>query len=68
MYKRYDLCVSYNNVPIYSCSFSSINLLIKIACGFDRNVCDVDASDVVLAKTIPIEDYCQIFEDDVNGI
>lgn len=68
MYKRYDLLVSYNSVPIYSCSFSSLNLMVKIACGFDRNICDIDATDTLLEKTVPVTDYCQIFQDDINGI
>ena len=68
LYKRYDLYVSYSDIPIYSASFSSVNLLIKIACGFDRHLCDVTATDIILEKTLPIEEYCQIFQDDINGI
>lgn len=68
MYKRYDFDVFYNSVCVYSCSFSSINNLVKFACGFDRNVCDLSAVDNVFERDIPLEDLCIEFEGDCYGI
>lgn len=68
MFKRYDLDVFYNEVPVYGASFSSINHLVKFACGFDVNVCDFIAVDVVTEKSIPIVELMEIFRSDINGI
>lgn len=68
MFKRYDLDVFYNSVPVYSASFSSINHLVKFACGFDNTVCDFIAVDVVTEKTVPIEELMEVFRSDINGI
>lgn len=68
MFKRYDLDVFYNSVPIYSGSFSSINLLTKFSCGFDSNVCDFIAVDTLLENTLPIEEMMNDFRGDINGI
>lgn len=67
MYKRYDLTVYYSSVPIYSASFSSINLLVKFACGFDP-VCDIDAIDAVFERSLPIEELMNEFKGDCYGI
>lgn len=68
MFKRYDLVVYCIDTPIYNAAFSSINNLVKFACGFDRNVCVLDAVDVVFEKPIPIDELCKEFEVDINGI
>lgn len=68
MYKRYDLCVSYADVPIYSASFSSLNNMVKFACGFDSSICDIVASDAVFDRSIPIDDYIMEFKDSCYGI
>ena len=68
MFKRYDLDVFYNSVPVYSASFSSINNLVKFACGFDRRVCDILATDVLYEKSVPIVELCNTFEGENNGI
>lgn len=68
MFKRYDLSVFCNEHLVYAANFSSINLLVKFACGFDRNICELDCVDTVFEKTIPLEDLCKEFENDRNGI
>lgn len=68
MYKRYDLDVYYADVPIYAGSFSSINLLVKFACGFDRSICELSASDSIFDRSIPVEELCLEFEGDRSGI
>ena len=68
MYKRYDLDVFYSDVPIYSASFSSLNHITKFACGFDTNVCVLMATDTLLEKSLPIEQMCNEFRSDINGI
>ena len=67
MFKRYDLDVFYSSVPIYAASFSSINLLVKFACGFD-STCDISAFDTVLEKSLPIEELINEFRSDSYGI
>lgn len=68
MFKRFDLDVYYSDVPIYSASFSSVNLLVKFACGFDNNVCTIMANDVLTEKSLPIDELMNVFRGDVNGI
>lgn len=68
MFKRYDLDVYYIDVPIYSASFSSINNMVKFACGFDNNVCDFHCIDVVLERSVPIVELMEVFRGDINGI
>lgn len=68
MFKRYDLTVFYNDYPLYNAAFSSINHLVRFACGFDRSVCEFDAVDIVYEKTIPIVELCKEFECDNYGI
>lgn len=68
MFKRYDLDVFYSDVPIYSASFSSINNLVKFACGFDYNICVLLAIDTLTERSLPIEQLCNDFRSDINGI
>lgn len=68
MFKRYDLDVFFNSTPVYSASFSSINLMVKFACGFDFNVCDFIATDIVLEKSVPLNELCNVFRSDEYGI
>lgn len=68
MFKRYDLVVFYNEYPIYSAAFSSINHVVRFACGFDRTVCELDCVDTVFEKSIPIVDLCKEFDSDSYGI
>lgn len=67
MFKRYDLEVCYKDFPIYAASFSSINLLVKFACGFSSD-CTFDAYDTVFEKILPIEGLMNEFRSDSNGI
>lgn len=68
MFKRYDLDVFVNDVPVYSASFSSINNLVKFACGFDRSNCDFIAIDSLFEKTVPIIELMNVFEGENYGI
>lgn len=68
MFKRYDLDVYFSDICIYSSSFSSINHMVKFACGFDRNNCELDAIDTVMERSIPINELCKEFEGDCYGI
>lgn len=68
MFKRYDLLVTYKDLVIYNAAFSSINHVVRFACGFDRKICDIDVVDCVFDKTIPIEELCKEFENDNYGI
>lgn len=68
MFKRYDLNVYYSDVPLYSASFSSINNLVKFACGFNDTICDIDAVDTLYERSIPIEELILEFRSDFNGI
>lgn len=68
MFKRYDLDVFYIDTPIYSSSFSSINNMVKFACGFDGNICTFNAVDVVLEKSVPIEELMEVFKGEIYGI
>lgn len=68
MFKRYDLDVFYNSVPIYSGSFSSINILLKVASGFDSNICELDCVDTVMEKNLDIDEMSHIFKNEQNGI
>lgn len=68
MFKRYDLDVYVNAVCVYNASFSSINHLVKFACGFDINYCELTAHDVVTEKYLPIDRLCEEFRSDTYGI
>ena len=68
MFKRYDLDVYYSGIHLYSASFSSINHLVKFACGFDSKYCDIEAFDTVFENTLPIYELMKEFRGDVNGI
>lgn len=68
MFKRYGLDVYYSSVCVYSSAFSSINNLVKFACGFDRSSCELDAVDFVFERSLPIEELCKEFEGDIYGI
>ena len=68
MFKRYDLDVFHNDCNVYSASFSSINLLVKFACGFDDTYCDFIAVDTLNERTIPLVELMNEFRSDQNGI
>lgn len=68
MFKRYDLDVFCNSVLIYSASFSSINHLVRFACGFDRNAVEFFATDSVFERTLPLTELCLEMESNNNGI
>lgn len=68
MFKRYDLDVFYNSIPVYSASFSSINNLVKFACGFDSNICDFLATDILYEKSVPIVELMNEFKGDNYGV
>lgn len=61
MFYRYELDVSAGNVLVYHGCFSSINQLVKFACGFEDH-CDLDAWDPVTMKHLPINELTDEFK------
>ena len=68
MFKRYDLDVFCNSVLVYSASFSSINNLVRFACGFDRNLVEFFATDTLFERSLPLNDLCLEMESNNHGI
>ena len=69
MFKRYELNVfDFNGSCVYSSSFSSINLLVKFACGFDLSLCELEGIDIVFDRTLPLEKLVDEFKGDIYGI
>lgn len=65
---RYDLDVYFDSVKIYSATFTSINHLVKFACGFDRTLVELVAFDSLFVKSLPILELCEEFEGACYGI
>lgn len=65
---RYDLDVYHDDLKVYSASFTSINHLVRFACGFDRKSCELIAFDILFVKSIPIYELCDEFEGANYGI
>lgn len=68
MFKRFDLDVFHDKKLVYHASFSSINHIVKFACGFDEKLCDIEAIDTVFDQTLPIYELMKEFRGNVNGI
>lgn len=66
MFYRYDLVASKGDSIVYEGSFSSINMMVKFACGFVG--CDLDAYDTAFNKSLPIDGLIHEFINDVSGL
>lgn len=72
MLYRYHLSVYFIDSPddssVFEFDFSSINQLVKVACGFNDSFCSFVAIDSIFGKILPLTALIEEFKGDCYGI